>query len=1084
MSDPAAPSSPRPRLSLPLVAALLFGSGLCALVYQTAWLRSFRLIFGASTPATAAVLAIFMGGLGVGSLRLGPYAQKHPRPLYLYGRLELAITIGAAASPLLLEVVRAIYIGVGGSAVLGGFGAAVVRLVLAVVTIGAPIFLMGGTLPAAGRAITAASDLTRRGLAVLYGVNTLGGVAGALLTTFVAFEVLGTRWTLWLACGVNLVVALLAMRLSDRSDEAGARAGEPAPEPEPEPEPTPAAPVVPSSTGDDAPGLSSAWVLTAAFVTGFVFFLSEIVWYRLGSPILGGSTFTFGLILAVALLGIGGGGLLYTLFGSTRRARPEHFAITCALEALLLLVPFALGDRLAVFTHHLHRFGEASFGHMVLGWVIVTSVIVLPAALVAGYQFPLLLALKGRGRDQVASDIGRVYAANTLGSIAGSLAGGFGLLPLLTAPGCWRLAALLILAVGVGVAARELRRARPAVTAAFAAIALVTVLASLASGPGPIWRHTAIGAGRAWLDQPGPNELRLRSNAFTGMILEEHEGWETGLAFVRGRGLVMISNGKSDGDAVGDAPHFIATGLMGSILHPDPKTAYVVGLGSGQTAGWLAEVDGMERVDVVELEADVLDYAELCATSTFDVLHHPKVNVGIGDAREVLLTTKESYDLIVSQPSNPYRAGMAGFYSVDFYEQTADRLAEGGLFIQWLQAYEVDVEALAVAIASIRTVYPHVSLWNLPPADFLLIASREPRQIDVDLLRSRIGEHPYDVALGRLNGLHDAEGLLARHLARAELPALLGAAAGGVVNTDDRPVLEYLFARTAGVKTGNQQLAVLRAAFGGRVAEPPVRGSFDGARRDYARLRDWEGGRRGMDLPRDHPWRPLLTMWRAIDAGDLAAALAIADAAPAALTRDPWDRIAIAELRAHAPADAAARAALETELDALAAFGLASDAAWIRLVAAITDGDDTRLAEVGPKAVALAREDPWVGRPLLVRSLELLRDSPLEAGAARVLTDAFAAGAFALHRDEHLRREVLRALARRTGDAELIAVAFELDEPYPSWTLAELLARREAYRAVRAGSDSDLVRRAERDVERFLADSRPGIDELLERARE
>lgn len=295
------------------IAPFLFGSGFCALVYQTAWQRELRLVFGASTAASAAVLAIFMAGLGLGSALLGARADKHKRPLELYGNLELLIALSAAATPALLWVLRQIYIALGGTVSLGMVGGTLVRLVLSAVLLAVPTVLMGGTLPAAARAAETPDDVRRRALAVLYGVNTLGAVAGATLSTFFLFEVFGTQTTLWLACLLNALIAIVARVVSrnlpeDESAEAPAATPEGA---------TPAS----APEGAPAPRL---FALAAAAAVGFAFFVMELVWYRLLAPLLGGSTFTFGLILVVVLLGIGLGGAAYS--GGGRTARPRSRA--------------------------------------------------------------------------------------------------------------------------------------------------------------------------------------------------------------------------------------------------------------------------------------------------------------------------------------------------------------------------------------------------------------------------------------------------------------------------------------------------------------------------------------------------------------------------------------------------------------------------------------------------------------------------------------------------------------------------------------------------------------------------------------
>jgi predicted membrane-bound spermidine synthase len=289
-----------------LVALLLFGSGFCALIYQTTWLREFRLVFGVSTAATAAVVGVFMAGMGLGGIFLGRRSERAPQPLRFYANLEFAIAVTAACSPILILAVRHLYIVLGGTATLGVFFGTIVRLAFAAVIVGAPTFLMGGTLPAAVRAATSGEDRERRAVGFIYGANTLGAVAGACAGTFYLFENIGDRLTLWLAAIANILIATAALKLSGRSGDLEG--------------------VTKVSTvrAHDSESLiiSRRFVLIAAALVGFAFFLMELVWYRMLGPLVGGSTFSFGLILAVALLGIGFGGLLMEHFSEDE---PSHF---------------------------------------------------------------------------------------------------------------------------------------------------------------------------------------------------------------------------------------------------------------------------------------------------------------------------------------------------------------------------------------------------------------------------------------------------------------------------------------------------------------------------------------------------------------------------------------------------------------------------------------------------------------------------------------------------------------------------------------------------------------------------------------
>ncbi len=797
------------------VALLLVGSGASALAYQLVWTRELRLVFGHSTAASAAVLAIFIGGLGAGSLLIGPRADRHPRPLALYARLEAAVALFAALTPLLLAVARAAYLGLGGSLALGSFLSTLVRLLLSALVLLVPTVLMGGALPAAARAVESTGDARRRTTALLYGANTLGAVAGALVATFYAFERLGNRGTLFAACAVNLGVAFAAALLARGSVPAGA--------PPPEPEP-------PGAAGPPAP---RRFVLAACAIVGFAFFLLELVWYRMLSPLLGGSVFTFGLILATALLGIAAGGLAYALVGRDREATLLAFSATCLLEAAAVAAGFALGDRLALLAIVLRPLGSFAFAGHVLGWFAVAALVVLPPAFVAGVQFPLLVALLGRGREHVGRDIGRATAFNTGGAVLGALAGGFGLLPLLTAPGCWRLVAALLLALGLVAAGLDSRRG---VTPRLAPIAIAFLAVALLAAPGPTaaFRHSGIGAGRvAPGDLAGPNEAEDWQREQRRSVIWEAEGRESSVALLGATGLAFAVNGKVDGHSRYDAGTQVMSGLLGALLHRGPRRVLVVGLGTGSTAGWLADVPGVERVDVVELEPVVTEVARRCAPVNRNALANPRLRLFFGDAREHLLTTRERYDLVVSEPSNPYRAGIASLFSRDFYRAVASGLEEGGLFLQWVQAYEVHPGSIRSLYATLAAELPAVETWQTLPGDLVLVSSRAPLRHDLARIGERIREEPFRAGLRNAWRTDRIEGLFAHFVAGPAFAARLQALSPPL-NTDDRNALEFGFARSLGVDGLLDVEAVRRAAADAGADHP----AFSGGTLDLARLQD------------------------------------------------------------------------------------------------------------------------------------------------------------------------------------------------------------------------------------------------------
>jgi spermidine synthase len=1038
------------------VALLLFGSGFCALVYQTAWLRMFRLVFGASTAASAAVLAIFMAGLGFGGLLLGRRADRQPSPLGLYAKLEAGIAVTAGLSPWLMAVAQWLYIALGGSARLGLGGSTVVRLVLSTLVLAVPTFLMGGTLPAVARAVERSADSGRRVVGLLYAVNTLGAVLGTLATTFFSLEVLGVRKSIWIAALLNLVVVLAARSLAREM----AAAGSPPAVPDDE------AALPATEEAPDKPAVGR-FVTAAAAVVGFSFLLMELVWYRMLGPLLGGSSYTFGLILAVALLGIGAGGLLYGAGEGVRRPSLLAFAGTCSLEALLLIVPFALGDRLAVLAALLRPLAGAGFLALVAAWTVVAAVAVLPAAVVAGYQFPLLIALLGAGRRRVGREVGVTYAANTLGAIAGSIAGGFGLIPWLSAPGVWRLVVLLLLglagvAIVLALGQETGRAARRAVLWPVAA-GVLGLFGCLATGPTAFWRHSPIGAGRVatagWI---GPNEIHNAMEGARQRIVWEADGVESSVALDLSNEYSFVVNGKSDGSALADAPTQVMSGLVGALMHPGARRALVIGLGTGSTAGWLAQVPTVERVDVVELEPAIVHVARTLSKINRDVLSNPKVHLVIGDGREVLLTTPESYDIVFSEPSNPYRAGVASLFSADFYRSVRRRLRPGGLFLQWLQGYELDPQVVRTAIATMASEFPAVESWRIQRGDLMLMGSLRPVVHDLDRIRGRIGGEPYRTAMARTWGVGGIEGLYAGYLASPAFARAVRQAEGNNLNTDDRSILEFGFARNLG-RFGLFRIGDLVKLAARRGENRPA---TTGAPLDWSRVDEmraarsvyWEDDAPDPAPPGDAALNLRAAARRAAGQGHGAEACARWFEQP-----EPPRTHADLLLAGECLADSG-----DPRTPAIAAGLAREQPIEADLILARWNVAAGRPREAGEHLLAAFQRyhaDPWVYRPLMDRSFRLVlllarKDRDLAARLFAALEAPFAVRMF-----DGERRITRVWLSRELDGPPRCAEPIAALEPHVPWDELFLANRYECYRQV----GSPLAARAGKELEDFLA---------------
>ncbi len=777
------------------LALMLLVSGACGLVFQTTWLREFRLIFGGSTPATAAVLAVFMGGLGIGNALFGSFAERSKNPLRLYGLLEGGIALSAMLSPFALKLAMSIYTQLGGQSALGPLGATLVRLGLATVVMGIPTILMGGTLPAVAKAVTTHSDVQRRWLAAFYGLNTLGAVLGTLLATFVLLESLGHTATLFAACAANLLLAVTAWFISSKPAPVEALPKKTKRERKKEHDVNHIDAERPAKPTEELALPMWSIYLTAA-LCGCIFFLMELIWDRMLTPLLGGSTFTFAVILATVLLGIGIGGLLYPVIARRFGVTPALLAIMCAAQALTIAIPLALGDQVAVFTAWVRSHHVSNFATLVRSWFMITTIVVFPTSLIAGMQFPILAALLGRGDTNVSRQYGWLVFWNTCGSILGALAGGFGLIPLLTATGAWRISAavLAVLAIVWAIVAICATTKRIGAAAAFA-ITAVAVVCLFAMGPTPFWRHSGIGAGRVRLAKWGANDVKNTLLQYRSTTIWEADGVESSVAIQLTDGLSLLVNGKSDGSAITDRDTQIMLGLLAPLLREKLSDALVVGLGTGETAGWLAECPDTKRVDVIELEPAVGEMGRRCGELNFNVMNHPKVNLIYNDAREVLLTTPNQYDLVVSEPSNPYRAGVASLFTDEYYAAAKKRLRPRGVFVQWLQGYEVDVLTVQTVFATLLRQFKHVEVWSGIANDLILVCRDDDEPYDWENIGSRLGQHPFQQGVRAAWNMYDIEGVAAHYVAGVK--TVRGQAEiAGFFNSDDQNSLEYAFARS------------------------------------------------------------------------------------------------------------------------------------------------------------------------------------------------------------------------------------------------------------------------------------------------
>ena len=803
------PAMPDPSSRRFIVSGLLlcfFFSGAAGLIYQVAWSKALGLIFGHTAYAVATVLAVFMGGLAAGSAWLGKLGERSDRPIALYGWIELGVAASGAVSLAGLAGVRAVY--VAAYPIVSGHSAMLLalRFVGAAMVLFLPTFLMGGTLPVLVRGLARDSAELGTRLARIYWVNTAGAVVGTLAAGFLFLPTLGLRQTLGVAVALNLLAGGLALRLS--RDEPAAMA-----------QTMPEDAVFPQENDVAASAMPSRFLYICFALVGATAMAYEIGWTRLLSTQLGSSTYAFTLMLATFLTGIVLGSAIFERWNRRHEITPLTFALTqtfTALTALAFLISFPY---LIEVLPPILRATHESFRGLVLAQFATSALAMLPAAVIFGFNFPVVVLLiagpqsnsaldpdsrqnrvraplvypesrRGARQNRVRAPlgarqniVGRAYAWNTLGAILGATATGFWLLPRL---GSFHLLAAaaavnLVLAAVISVVSVPRRSLSFAVNAALLVVVGIIGFSNYFYDPAVAAFNTVM----YWnlYDRP----LTLRENAHLVDIVYFADGLNSTISVARTDDYISLrTNGKVDA-----SNHDVTTqrllGHLGALAHP-PRRVLLIGFGSGMTAAALASYPELERLDVVEIEPAVLNAAPLLTQLNRNVLDDPRVHVTLDDARNFLFTTRERYDLIVSEPSNPWIAGVATLFTREFYRAAQARLAPGGALVQWLQAYSLYPDDLRMVLATFLSEFHGATLWHGDAPDLILMAPGISPEEILNRARTLYSVPSLHDDFKRL-GMDEPAALFGFYL--LDDAALRNFCSGARINTDDLTLLEY-----------------------------------------------------------------------------------------------------------------------------------------------------------------------------------------------------------------------------------------------------------------------------------------------------
>jgi spermidine synthase len=764
-------------------------SGFAGLIYEVCWTRLLTLFLGHSTAAASAVVAAFLGGLAVGAALGGPLAARlsRSRSLYAYVGLELGVAMAAVLLPFetraLTPLLRSAYAN-------GGAGLAfpAIRLLACLLMVFVPAAALGATFPIAIRWFAGDSANPARRTGWLYAVNTAGAAIGALAAGFVLIPRIGLSGTTRIGIAASAVAALsvFGLTLLERrpQPEAIREAATSAPPPKetrkrrsakPEPAATP-------------PPLVPAW-LTAIIlgVSGFAALIHEIAWTRILSLVLGPTIYAFSATVAAVIAGVAIGSALGTWIGARSHRRLAWLMAALVGAALTNSWTASLaGTTVPTLVAHYMATSSIAFNQLLQRGTLLTAALIIPTAICFGAAFPLGLAAI-RASAQGPRQFADVYAANTAGAVAGALMCGFVLIPQ------FGLHATLGIVTGSLIAATAaiLMTGRPSPlvrtlgTGAAVAAGLILIY-------GPPWDRELLASG-AYLYAPYvPKNLDLESQLRAGTLLYDHDGAAATVSVKRLTGTMTLAvDGKVDASNRSDMLTQKLVAHLPLLLHDNPRDVAVIGLGSGVTVG-AALRHPVSRVDVVELSPEVVEASHFFDTDNQHALADPRTHLIVGDGRSHLLLSTRQYDVIISEPSNPWIAGVAALFTREFFQMARARLAPHGMICQWAHTYNISDADLRAIVTTFTSVFPNATLSLVGGDDVILVASND----DSDDLHKRWGSD-----IGRnwqrpgvaadLATVGASEPFSVSSLFIGGPPELLTYTAVGEILTDDRMALEF-----------------------------------------------------------------------------------------------------------------------------------------------------------------------------------------------------------------------------------------------------------------------------------------------------
>lgn len=779
----------------PFIRFLFMLSGLCGLVYEVAWSKYLTLFLGGTAYSFMIVTATFMGGLALGSYYWGAVADKSGRNvLRLYGILETAIGAYCLLYPWLIGLAEKLFIAFGSrvfdNSASGHQGMLLlIKFVLSFLTLILPTFFMGGTLPLLTKYLTRHIAASGREVATLYYLNSIGAVMGAILAGFFLIRMFSLDWAVFIAAVLNLGIGAAVFLVSGKVEDVRA---EPAPDvAHPEKEPV-----------RIYPPRTVRLAFAAAGISGFIAMIYELTWTRLLMNILGSSTYAFSLMLVAFISGIALGSWMVSTLISGRVKQLVVLLGFCQIGtagAMILMLPFY--ERLPYYLLLTVRWLTNTPEHFpyFLGCEFLLSflVMIVPTSL-SGMSLPVAGRIASNDLRLLGRSVGNIFSINTVGTVLGAVVTGLILIPQLGVKTSIELGVGLNAVLGLAILFLDgtLRRAwRVGLAACLALMAMMYRVAYPAWDPyietSGIYRFLYDSVARmkyTSFEEFKNSVSRDRKCLWYKEGLNANVGVFAGTFSDTVQKILMI-NGKSDASTIADLPTQVLLAQIPLVLLPDTGDALVIGLGSGVTCG-SALTHPIRSLECVEIASEVVECDSFFAEENRHALSNPRLSLYIDDAITYLKVRNKQFNYIISEPTNPWIAGVGTLFSAEFFNLCKEHLRRpGGALVQWFHMYEMDDATFRLILRTMTRTFPYISIWKISEGDILVMAAADPPEFDFGQMQRKVVEPAIANDLSRIS-IRDLPTLLSTQVfGYGPTGALVGS---GEINSEKKPLLEFM----------------------------------------------------------------------------------------------------------------------------------------------------------------------------------------------------------------------------------------------------------------------------------------------------